>query len=94
MSFQLQDKEEVMTRMNKDILRIWDWCFSNKLLINPAKTKLVVFGSRQMTTKVNDFRLSLLGKELEPVTVARDLGVMLDANLTFNEHIRGGSRNF
>ena len=40
-----------------------------------------------MTAKVNDFRLSLLGKELEPVTVARDLGVMLDANLTFNEHI-------
>ena len=30
---------------------------------------------------------SLLGKELEPVTVDRDLGVMLDANLTFNEHI-------
>ena len=30
---------------------------------------------------------SLFGKELEPVTVDRDLGVMLDANLTFNEHI-------
>ena len=30
---------------------------------------------------------SLLGKELEPVTADRDLGVMLDANLTFNEHI-------
>ena len=29
----------------------------------------------------------LLGKELEPVTADRDLGVMLDANLTFNEHI-------
>ena len=40
-----------------------------------------------MKAKVNDFRLSLLEKELEPVTVARDLGVMLDANLTFNEHI-------
>ena len=58
MSFQLQDKEEVMTRMNKDMLRIWDWYFSNKLLINPAKTNFVVFGSRQMTTKVNDFHLS------------------------------------
>ena len=34
-----------------------------------------------MKAKVNDFRLSLLEKELEPVTVARDLGVMLDANL-------------
>ena len=53
---------------------------SNKLLINPEKTKLLVFGSRQMTAKVNDFRLSLLGNEREPVTVARDIGVMLDAN--------------
>ena len=37
-----------------------------------------------MTAKVNDFCLSLLGKELDPVTVAKDLGVMLDTNLTFN----------
>ena len=81
MSFQRQDKEEVMTRMNKDMLRIRYWCFSNKLLLHPEKTKLVVFGRRQMKAKVNDFRLSLLEKELEPVTVARDLGVMLDANL-------------
>ena len=50
-------------------------------LLHPEKTKLVVFGRRQMKAKVNDFRLSLLEKELEPVTVARDLGVMLDANL-------------
>ena len=62
------------------MLRIRYWCFSNKLLLHPEETKLVVFGSRQMTAKVNDFRLSF-GKELEPVTVARDLGVMLDANL-------------
>ena len=68
-----------MIRMNQDMLRIWDWCLSNKLLINPEKTKLLVFGSRQMTAKVNDFRLSLLGNEREPVTVARDIGVMLDA---------------
>ena len=32
-----------------------------------------------MTAKVNDFRLSFW-RELEPVTVARDLGVILDAN--------------
>ena len=27
-------------------VRLWDWCFSNKLLLNPEKTKLVVFESR------------------------------------------------
>ena len=40
-----------------------------------------------MTAKENDFCLSLLWKELEPVRAVRDLGVMLDSNLTFNEHI-------
>ena len=40
-----------------------------------------------MTVKVNDFRLSLLGKELNPVKAARDLGVILNTNFTLNEHI-------
>ena len=40
-----------------------------------------------MTAKENDFCLSLLWKELEPVRAVRDLGVMLDSNLTFNENI-------
>ena len=40
-----------------------------------------------MTAKVSDFRLFLLGKELKPVKAARDLGVTLDSNLTYNEHI-------
>ena len=40
-----------------------------------------------MTAEEDDFCLSLLWKELEPVRAVRDLGVMLDSNLTFNEHI-------
>jgi len=73
--------------MNKDLLSIWSWCFDNQLLLNPDKTKLVIFGSWQMTAKVSDFRLIPLGKELEPVKAARDLGITLDSNLRYNEHI-------
>ena len=40
-----------------------------------------------MTAKENDFCLSLLWKELAPVRAVRDLGVMLDSNLTFHERI-------
>ena len=40
-----------------------------------------------MTTKVNYFRLSLLRKQLVSVKAARDLGVIVDTNFTFNEHI-------
>ena len=87
MSFRLQDQSSVMDKMNKDLLKIRNWCFDNQLLLNPDKTKLIIFGSRQMATKVEDFRLSLLGKELVPVKVVKDLGIILDSNLTYNEHI-------
>ena len=77
----------LIAKMNKYLLSIQNWCFDNQLLLNPDKTKLVIFGSRQMTAKVSDFRLFLLGKELEPVKALRDLSVTLDSNLTYNEHI-------
>ena len=70
MSFQLHDQHEAIAKMNKDLLSIPNWCFDNQLLFNPDKTKLVTFGSRQMTAKASDFRLFLLGKELEPVSIA------------------------
>ena len=40
-----------------------------------------------MIDKIPEFRLSLLGKALEPSETVKDLGVTFDKNLTFNEHI-------
>ena len=56
-------------------------------ILNPDKTKLIVFGSRQMTSKLHEFHLSLLGKDISLVQSARDLGVTLDSNLTFDNNI-------
>ena len=75
LTFPIQQCASAITEMNKDLCRIRDWCFDNHLLLNASKTKLMVFGSRQMISKVPDFRLSLLGKELIPVQTAKDLGV-------------------
>ena len=41
-----------------------------------------------MTSKLHEFRLSLLGKDISPVQSAKDLGVILDSNLTFDDHIK------
>ena len=40
-----------------------------------------------MTSKFHEFHLSLLGKDISPVQSARDLGVILNPNLTFDNHI-------
>ena len=87
LTFSVQQCESAIAKMNNDLCRIRDWCFDNRLLLNASKTKLMVFGSRHMISKVPDFRLSLLGKELILVQSAKDLGVTFDLSLSFDCHI-------
>ena len=68
-----------MAVMNDDLIKLRNWCFNNRLLLNRDKTKLIVYGSRQMISKLQDFRLTLLVKELLPVDSVKDLGVVFDS---------------
>ena len=63
------------------------WCFDNCLMLNPDKTKLMVFGSRGMSSKLLDFKLSPLGKDINPAQSVKDLGVISDPTLSFDNHI-------
>ena len=48
-SFKIQSKSFAIENVNDDLTKVRNWCFSNYLLLNPGKTKLLVFGSRQMS---------------------------------------------
>ena len=76
-----------MQQVSEDLESIASWCCANHLLINPDKTKLVLFGTRQLVSKLPDVTVSFLGQQLCPVSSAKDLGVTLDSGLTFNNHI-------
>ena len=65
-SFGVHDCKNAVAAMKEDLLRFRDWCFDNRLLINPDETKLIIYGSRKMTERLPQFHLSLLGKELVP----------------------------
>ena len=51
------------------------------------KTKFVIFGSRPLVSKIEGLHLSLLSKELTPAKSAKDLSVILDSNLTYEDHV-------
>ena len=87
LNFNLQDQSNAIAKLNENFCRISNWTFRNHLLINPDKAKLIIFGSRATITEAEDFRLTLLRKEISPVTSAKDLGVLLDSSLTYNDHI-------
>ena len=40
-----------------------------------------------MLQKRPDFHITLLGKEIAPSASTRDLGVQVDATLSYNEHV-------
>ena len=86
-SFKLQNKDIAVAEMNEDLRKVCNWCFRNYLLLNPDKSKLMVFGARKMLPKLQDITLSLLGKDLLPSKTAKDLGVLLDPHLLYNNHI-------
>ena len=56
------------------------WCCKNQLLINT--------GTQQLLRRLpNEIAISFLWKEITPVSNAKDLGIILDSNLTYDQHI-------
>ena len=85
-SFPIHDSTKAMIEINDDLVRIRNWYFDNCLLLNSKKIKLMVYGSRQMLSKLFDFRVTLLGKDIQHSLYVKDLGVTFDQVLSFDEH--------
>ncbi|KAK2562733.1 hypothetical protein P5673_014450 [Acropora cervicornis] len=73
--------------LNDDLRGTIKWCCRNSLLINPDKTKLLVIGVLQLTKTLSPLSVTLMGKIIEPVTTAKDLGVYIDNSLNYHDHI-------
>ena len=65
------------------------WCASRRLQLNAAKTELIWFSSRANLAKISNYDLSITAdnETISPVSVVRDLGVMLDGELNMMHHI-------
>lgn len=81
--------QDVISAVNEDLEEILSWCCRNSLLVNPDKTKLLYVGVPQLmrTLPATLPSATILGTEIKPVTVVKDLGVHIDCHLNFNEHI-------
>ena len=71
LSFTVEESHAAADKINDELQRIHDLCFENYLPLNPDKSKLVVFDSRQMIYKPLNFKFSFLGKELYLRSVLR-----------------------
>ena len=68
------DISVAISDLNSDLREIAKGCSANSLLINPNKTKLLVVGNPQLTRNVSFRPVFLLGKNIKPSPVVKDLG--------------------
>ena len=77
----------LVERMSSLLQDLHFWMSSNKLSLNPSKTQLIWFGTKQQLHKLDLQLLATLFPHFTFSSSVRDLGVTLDSALTFTEHL-------
>ncbi len=80
------DETSKLSKLTECVKNIKDWMTSNFLLLNSDKTEVLLIGPKDSTQNLLDYNLQLDGCTVTSSTV-KNLGVILDSNLSFENHI-------
>ena len=82
------DYNELIDKLNSDLINISDWLAHNKLQYHPTKTKFMIIGSTyNLNNKVHNKPVILNNKPLSRTSTFECLGVLLDEKLKWDKHI-------
>ncbi|XP_051739780.1 calcium and integrin-binding family member 2 isoform X1 [Ctenopharyngodon idella] len=90
-SLGITDDPTVAARISSCLADISAWMKEHHLQLNLAKTELLVFPANP--TLNHDFSIQLGTSSITPSNLARNLGVILDYQLTFKDHIAKTTRS-
>ena len=80
------DERNVHAGVQHDLLSLAEWCNVNRLTINSKKSKVMLFGMRNMLKKASCLDLFIGNNKLQYVKSFTYLGVKLDCKLNFEAH--------
>ncbi|XP_061585698.1 uncharacterized protein LOC133450813 [Cololabis saira] len=69
------------------LAEIKSWMHSNFLQLNYNKSDMLIIGPKSLTKTAHNFTLTMDNSILSPSTHIRNLGVILDSNLSFQHHV-------
>ena len=82
-----QDIQWLYTNMNHELNEISEWFRANKLSLNASKTNYMLCSKRR-NINMNNIILSIGDTQIQQVSTTKFLGVHIDDNLQWNEHIQ------
>jgi hypothetical protein len=78
---------EIIKTVNDELKNVFKWLNANKLSLNIKKTHFIVFSTARKRTCTDD-NLYINGKRIQRVESTKFLGILLDSNLSWSEHIQ------
>ena len=78
-----KDERTAQLWVSIDLLLLQKWCNRNQLTINLAKTKLMLFGTKNMLKHCTKLDINLSGMKLQYVKHFNYLGMKLEDTLSF-----------
>ena len=88
-----KDAVTAVDRLSTCVTDINDWMTASRLRLNPTKTQVMWLGSSQQLDKIAIRELLLLSTRVTVVDTARDLGVVLDRQLSLDAHVTAACRS-
>jgi len=83
-SFKKRDAKDVAITINQELSKIHEWLLTNKISVNTDKTKYIIFSYRNSPTTAPIF---LGNSQISETSDIKFLGVTLDKQLTFKNHV-------
>ena len=79
--------DEVFATINVEIVKLTEWLNANKLSLNISKTNYMLFGSKSICKPNVPFHLTINNVKIERITNVKFLGVLIDDNLSWKNHV-------
>ncbi len=88
-SFRPGEEADTQTRLHGAINEIRQWMADNHLKLNDRKTEYLVIGSSHQQTKLHDdaFTIHIGDCTVDAAGEARNIGVIIDSELTMKQHV-------
>ncbi|KAA0718412.1 hypothetical protein E1301_Tti023767 [Triplophysa tibetana] len=81
-----------LSKLAECIEDIKHWMTSNFLLLNSSKTEILLIAPKTRKQNISNYNLQIESCTVTPTNTVKDLGVILDGNLSFKNHISNISK--
>ena len=82
-----ESQEQAIKKIQSCVVEIKCWMMANYLKLNEEKTEIIIIAKKSTHTADSITAVDIGGHEISPVSVVRNLGVMIDSNALMDKQI-------